>query len=73
VPATLRVIDSAEVTAEQVARMLKLDHEGVGTSAQFFATDSVKKFRALGSRFLGREIEDVRLVDLEKQGAGSRE
>jgi glutamate racemase len=72
-PSTLRVIDSAEVTAEQVARMLKLDHEGVGTSAQFFATDSVKKFRALGSRFLGREIEDVRLVDLEKQGVGSRE
>jgi hypothetical protein len=42
-------------------------------SVQFFATDSVRKFRTLGSRFLGRAIEDVRLVDLEKQGVGNRE
>jgi glutamate racemase len=73
VPERLRVIDSAEVTADQVAKTLKIDHQGAGTQARFFATDSVKKFRTLGSRFLGREIEDVQLVDLEKQGIGSRE
>jgi len=71
VPATLRVIDSAEATAEQVARMLGAGSRELGAGGQepgasvrFFATDSVTKFRALGSRFLGRSIEDVRLVDL---------
>jgi glutamate racemase len=71
VPARLRVIDSAEVTAEQVGGMLGAGGrepgaggQELGASAQFFATDSVTKFRALGSRFLGRAIEDVRLVDL---------
>jgi glutamate racemase len=65
VPVELRVIDSAAVTAEQVAQML-----GAGASAEtparvrFFATDSVAKFRALGSRFLAQTIEQVELVDL---------
>lgn len=63
-PEGLRVIDSAEVTANQVANTLQLSGEGAGTSAKFFATDSVKKFRGLGSRFLGREIDGVELVDL---------
>lgn len=69
VPASLRVIDSAEVTAEQVAQVL--DCGGGGGSlmddearARFFATDSVTKFSALGSRFLGRAIGAVKLVDL---------
>jgi glutamate racemase len=66
-PSGLRVIDSAEVTAEQVAGMLQVS--GSGSEAKFFATDSVKKFRALGSRFLGREIGDVELVDLETAGS----
>jgi glutamate racemase len=75
VPASLRVIDSAQVTAEQVARSLAGEsadsdaEEGVGSvvtgaRARFFATDSVAKFRSLGSRFLGRAIEAVELVDL---------
>ncbi|HEX4005752.1 MAG TPA: glutamate racemase [Acidobacteriaceae bacterium] len=62
---TLRVIDSAAVTAEQVAQAL---HTRPPTEAaappRFFATDSVAKFRALGSRFLGRPIEGIDLVDL---------
>ena len=65
VPAGLRVIDSAEATAAQVRKRLG---EGNGKpargSARFFATDSVGKFRALGSRFLGKEIAAVELVDL---------
>ena len=64
VPAEVRVIDSAEVTADQVARMLGAGSREPGAGVQFFATDSVTKFRALGSRFLGREIDGVDLVDL---------
>jgi len=33
-------------------------------TCEFFATDSVQKFERLGSRFLGRPVEGVRLVDL---------
>ncbi|HKR25811.1 MAG TPA: glutamate racemase [Acidobacteriaceae bacterium] len=62
VPARWRVIDSAAVTAEQVAGMLEAS--GGSGSTQFYATDSVTKFRALGSRFLGRPIDGVELVDL---------
>ena len=64
VPA-LRVIDSAEVTAAQVAAALAtrvhIDSDGV---RKFYATDSVDKFKRLGTRFLGEEIECVGLVDL---------
>jgi glutamate racemase len=38
---------------------------GVGeATCEFFATDSVQKFERLGSRFLGRPVEGVQLVDL---------
>jgi glutamate racemase len=67
VPESLQVIDSAEVTADQVAQGLGATEGRTETSAKFFATDSVAKFRALGSRFLGREIDGVELVDLERQ------
>jgi len=60
----LRVIDSAEVTAAQVAAALvDYVHDGVG-ARRFYATDSVDKFRRLGTRFLGEEIDWVQLVDL---------
>jgi len=67
----LRVIDSAQATARSVARLL--GGSGPSTAAgtrkadatcEFFATDSVAKFERLGSRFLGRAVEGVRLVDL---------
>ncbi|MGA8110807.1 MAG: glutamate racemase [Acidobacteriaceae bacterium] len=64
-PESLRVIDSAEVTADQVRKKLgEASGERAGGTAQFFATDSVRKFQALGSRFLGRAIGEVQLVDL---------
>jgi glutamate racemase len=62
VPMRWRVIDSAAVTAEQVAGML--DAAGGSSETRFFATDSVAKFRALGGRFLGQPIAAVELVDL---------
>lgn len=64
VPA-LRVIDSAEVTAAQVAAALgdRLAIDGTGVR-KFYATDSVEKFGRLGTRFLGEAIDCVGLVDL---------
>ena len=64
--ATVRIIDSAQATAERVARTLRLDGRANSGAARFFATDSVRKFRTLGGRFLGREIDGVELVDLER-------
>ena len=70
VPAGMRVIDSAEATAETAF------HRFDGADAQpgsdlpaqntlrFFATDSVEKFERLGSRFLARPVRNVELVDL---------
>jgi glutamate racemase len=61
----VRVIDSAHVTAEQAATRLALRADGQRKPAvRFYATDSVEKFRALGTRFLGRAIDGVELVDL---------
>ena len=61
----IRVIDSAHVTAAQVAARLALD-DGAGREPEvrFYATDSVEKFRTLGTRFLGRAIHGVELIDL---------
>jgi glutamate racemase len=63
----VRVIDSAQVTAAQVAARLALD-DGAGREPEvrFYATDSVAKFRTLGTRFLGRAIDGVELVDLDR-------
>ena len=66
---SVRVIDSAEVTSEQVGLRLGI-RPRIGTdrshepSVRFYATDSVTKFRALGTRFLGRTINDVTHIDL---------
>ena len=61
----VRVIDSAHVTAEQVAARLALDSSTQREPAvRFYATDSIAKFRALGTRFLGRTIDGVELIDL---------
>jgi glutamate racemase len=65
----IKVIDSAEATASQAARLLAgqrgLSGESVGARrCHFFATDSVAKFRRLGARFLGSAIDEVELVDL---------
>jgi glutamate racemase len=76
VPASIRVIDSADVTAAQVADAiphLKKENrnEMRGTqdspahgSRLFYATDSVTKFCRLGAKFLGQRIDQVTLIDL---------
>jgi glutamate racemase len=72
VPESLRVIDSAEVTAVEVTRRLNPEGRRATGKPRFFATDSMAKFKALGGRFLGREIAEVELVDLEAI-AGNRQ
>lgn len=62
----IRVIDSAEVTAAQATNALTCAGVPAGHAPRrhFYATDSVRKFQKLGTRFLGQPIENVQLVDL---------
>jgi glutamate racemase len=68
-PSAIRVIDSADATAAQVAETLCLPaslcaQDEESHSRLFYATDSVAKFRNLGTRFLGQPIDEVQLIDL---------
>ena len=70
----IRVIDSAESTADAALRLFngraggRAAPSAGGTAQQTevrcFATDSVEKFEQLGSRFLERPVGTVQLVDL---------
>lgn len=70
VPAGIKVIDSAESAAESAVHLINGQApKSIGettdpTEIRCFATDSVDKFERLGSRFLGRPVGDVELVDL---------
>jgi glutamate racemase len=78
VPAGMKVIDSAEAAAEAAVRQfggqfgqqfgVSIADSNSGPTAapiiRCFATDSVEKFERLGSRFLGRPVGAVELVDL---------
>jgi len=66
------IVDSAESSAQVVEELLRNsplpatgepERRGL-PRIKFFATDSVEKFRRLGSFFLSREIADVHHVDL---------
>ncbi len=79
-PKHVAIVDSAESTAEDVARQLdrQLKFQPLSSSAdtesqrtgvpvlKFFATDSAEKFRSMGTRFLGLPVEDVIHVDLKE-------
>jgi glutamate racemase len=64
------LVDSAVATAEAVRTRLtetgRLPDGSAGSGAgdHFFVTDSSERFREVGSRFLGRRIERLELVDL---------
>ena len=74
VPAQVQIVDSAESTAQAVAGFLKAPASGLSGalpeslygSLHCYATDSVEKFRRLGGRFLGRPIENIELIDIER-------
>jgi len=65
-----KVIDSAESVAQAAATLIDgraTPVAGVGsheTEVHCFATDSIEKFQRLGSRFLGRPVGQVELIDL---------
>lgn len=65
-PTPVTVIDSAETTAHKAAAMFPLSQPAIQSSFQleFYATDSTQKFQALGSRFLGQPLPEVKLLDL---------
>jgi glutamate racemase len=73
-PAHVTIVDSAESTAQVVRRHLESHPLPTapgqelrrGPRLKVFATDSVEKFKRLGSRFLGHPIEDVQHVDLKE-------
>ena len=67
VPQSVEIVDSAESTAGKVVEMLGNDcGQGAPGDLRCYATDSVEKFRRLGSKFLGCPIEKIELVDIEK-------
>jgi glutamate racemase len=67
----VKVIDSAESAAQAAVELFNGSHvaetaagAGAETEVRCFATDSVEKFERLGSRFLGRPVGKVALIDL---------
>jgi len=73
-PEHVTIVDSAESTAQEVARQLEVhplpvapdDERRSAPRLKFFATDSAEKFKKMGSRFLGLPVEDVLHVDLKE-------
>jgi glutamate racemase len=64
-----KVIDSAESVAQAAVELVNGSAAAGGDTApepeiRCFATDSVEKFERLGSRFLGRPVGPVELIDL---------
>lgn len=67
VPQSVEIVDSAESTAAKVVALLGTGQgQGAPGDLRCYATDSVEKFRRLGSKFLGCPIEKIELVDIEK-------
>ena len=74
VPASIRVIDSAEAAAQAAVRHFGDRPDRIAADpapdlaprclVRCFATDSVEKFERLGSRFLGCPVGKVELIDL---------
>jgi glutamate racemase len=63
----VEIVDSAESTASKVVELLGADRgQGGSGDLRCYATDSVEKFRRLGSKFLGCPIKKIELVDIEK-------
>lgn len=73
-PEHVIIVDSAESTAHAVADQLRIEplhsldefERRALPHLKFFATDSVEKFKKMGTRFLGHSVEDVVHVDLKE-------
>ena len=75
VPKGVTLVDSAESTANAVARLLRKPADGGervseapndSAKIRFFVTDSAQKFQRLGKLFLGRPMTDVTHVELKE-------
>ena len=60
----LHIVDSAAATAQAAAALIPNPAAGAPTFTTFYATDSIEKFRHLGTRFLGQPVPEVTLIDL---------
>lgn len=60
----MRIIDSAEATAQAVTAHLSATTSSEPPTCTFYATDSIEKFQRLGSNFLGQPLKEVHLLDL---------
>lgn len=60
----MQIVDSASATARVAAAMLVQSDTCAESRCTFYATDSVEKFRRLGSSFLGQSLPEVHLIDL---------
>jgi glutamate racemase len=73
-PGHITIVDSAESTAQEVSRQLKIrplpsspeSERRAEPRLKFFATDSAEKFKRMGTRFLGHPVENVDHVDLKE-------
>lgn len=65
-PPSVKLVDSAESTAIAVKTLVSGSPQAGSGDVQFFVTDSTDKFRRLGRLFLGREIHEIRHVDLKE-------
>ena len=72
VPKHVSLVDSAESTALAVRDELKRGSETIsseppeGNNLRFYVTDSVEKFKRLGTLFLGQPITNITHVDLRE-------
>ena len=74
VPSHVTIVDSADSTARVVNQLLRQglpkatsrEERRQAPRLKFFVTDSVDKFRHLGTQFLGSPIEDVQHVELKE-------
>jgi glutamate racemase len=66
VPPQVQIVDSAESTAHEVAELVENPGSRRNGGLHCYATDSVEKFQRLGGRFLGRPLDKIELVDIER-------
>lgn len=65
----VKLIDSAIETAQEVVRVLNdmqlRSHAVQRAQHQYFVTDAPERFRALGTRFLGKPLERVEQIEIK--------
>ena len=60
------LVDSAEETAAEISSLVETDgHEGIpDIKNEYFLTDDSESFIRIAGKFLGKELEEVKLTDL---------